>query len=72
LLYSLSLCLQVSAVRAIAFEVWAKRKDGCFGGSGMRAEFEKDRRRAVAEIGEKGVFLAKRGSYFAKNGHKRQ
>jgi len=26
----------------------------------------------VAEIGEKGAFLAKRGSYFAKNGQKRQ
>jgi hypothetical protein len=47
-------------------------KGRCFGGSGMRAEFEKDRRRAVAEIGKKGAFLAKRGSYFAKNGQKRQ
>jgi hypothetical protein len=36
-------------------------KDGCFGGSGMRAEFEKERRKAVAEIGEKrGVFGKKR------------
>jgi hypothetical protein len=46
-------------------------KGRCFGGSGMRDEFEKDRRKTVAEIGEKGGFLAKRGSYFAKSGQKR-
>ena len=38
----------------------------------MRPEFEKDRQKAVAKIDEKGVFLAKRGPYFAKNGQKRQ
>jgi len=37
----------------------------------MRAEFEKDRRKAVAEIGKNRAFLAKRGPYFAKNGQKR-
>jgi len=37
----------------------------------MRAEFEKDRRKTVAEIGENRAFLAKRGSYFAKSGQKK-
>jgi hypothetical protein len=46
-------------------------KGRCFEGSGMRAEFEKERRKAVAGIGENGAFLAKRGSYFAKSGQKR-
>ena len=43
-----------------------KMKDGCFGGSGMKAEFEKDRRNAVAEINEKGGVFGKKRVIFCQ------